>query len=110
LAARLFQRKDDNGISGIEAWITFSVYLFPSLGEGMPFRVGKRHWNALLSGLLALTACTATPTGLESTPTAVTVRYDGIANSIDDATQVAQKACAARGKTARLRKVSDQGI
>ena len=72
----------------------------------MTIRIGTMH----LLGLLALTACTATPTVLESSATAVTVRYDGIANGIDDARQVAQKACAARGKTARLRKVNDQGI
>jgi hypothetical protein len=65
---------------------------------------------ALLSGLLALTACTATPTVVENSAAAVTVRYDGIVNNIDDATQVAQKACAAHDKTARLRNVSDQGL
>jgi hypothetical protein len=81
----------------------------------MTFRIGNRPWGrrrgpALLSGLLALTACTSTPTVVESSATAVTVRYDGIANDIDDATQVARKVCAARGKTARLRNASDQGL
>jgi len=65
---------------------------------------------ALFCGLLALTACTATPTVVENSPTAVTVRYDGVANGIDDATQVAQKVCASHGKTARLRKVNDEGL
>ena len=64
----------------------------------------------LLSGLLALTACTATPTVVENSPTAVTVRYDGVVNGIADATQVAQKVCASHDKTARLRKVNDEGI
>lgn len=68
------------------------------------------HRIALLSGLLALTACTATPTVVENSATAVTIRYDGVVNGIDDATQVAQKVCAAHGKTARLRKVNDQGL
>jgi hypothetical protein len=68
------------------------------------------HRIALLSGLLALTACTATPTVVENSAAAVTVRYDGIVNNIDDATQVAQKACAAHDKVARLRNVSDRGL
>ena len=76
----------------------------------MTFRIGKMRGPALLSGLLALPACTATPTVLESTPTAVTVRYDGIVNNLDDAKQVAQKVCAEHSKTARLRTVNDQGI
>ena len=75
----------------------------------MTFRIAGLG-RALLLGLLALTACTSTPTVVESSATAVTVRYDGIANDIDDATQVAQKVCAARGKTARLRNASDQGL
>ncbi len=68
------------------------------------------HRIAFLSGLFALGACTATPTVVENSTAAVTVKYDGIANNIDDATQVAQKACAAHGKIARLRNVSDQGL
>jgi hypothetical protein len=76
----------------------------------MTFRTCRIPGPALLSGLLALTACTSTPTVVESSATAVTVRYDGIANDIDDATQVARKLCADRGKTAQLRNVSDQGL
>jgi hypothetical protein len=76
----------------------------------MTFRTRRRCGPALLSGLLALTACTSTPTVVERSATAVTVRYDGIANDIDDATQVARKLCADRGKTTRLRNVSDLGL
>ena len=65
---------------------------------------------ALLSGLLALAGCTATPTVVENSAEAVTVRYDGIVNNIDDATQVAQKVCASHDKIARLRKVNDEGL
>jgi hypothetical protein len=65
---------------------------------------------ALSSGLLALTACTATPTIVENSATAVAVRYDGIVNNLDDAKQLAQKACAAHDKIARLRRVADEGI
>ena len=49
------------------------------------------HRIALLSVLLALVACTATPTVVENSATAVTVRYDGIANKIDDATQIRKR-------------------
>jgi len=65
---------------------------------------------ALLSGLLALTACTSTPTIVENSPTEIAVRYDGIVNKLEDAKQLAQRACAAKDKIARLRKVSDEGI
>jgi len=65
---------------------------------------------ALLSGLLALTACTSTPTIVENSPTEIAVRYDGIVNKLDDAKLLAQRACAAKDKIARLRKVSDEGI
>ena len=68
------------------------------------------HRVALLSGLLALAACAATPTIVENTATEVAVRYDGIVNKIDDAKQVAQRACAAKDKIARLRKVDDEGL
>ena len=76
----------------------------------MTFRAARKHRLAILSVPFALSACTSTPTVVQNTPTAVAVRYDGIANDIDDATQVAQKVCAARGKTARLRNASDQGL
>ena len=40
---------------------------------------------------------------VENTPSAITVRYDGI-ETMEDATAAANKACAAYGKTARFRK------
>ena len=64
----------------------------------------------LLLGLLALTACTSTPKVVENTDTEVAVRYDGIVNKIDDAKQMAERACAAKDKIARLRKVDDEGL
>ncbi len=76
----------------------------------MTFRTAKRRWLAVLSVPLVLSACTNTPTVVENTATAVAVRYDGIVNSIDDAKLTAEKTCAVRGKTARLRRVSDQGL
>jgi hypothetical protein len=68
------------------------------------------HRTALLSGLLALSACTSAPTVVENSATAVAIRYDGIVNNLDDAKQLAQKACAAHDKIARLRKVDDEGL
>ena len=100
-------RRDRSSVTMTMA--TFSGFL-PFFGNEMTFRIGRMRGTALLSGLLALGACTATPTVVENSATAVTVRYDGIANNIDDASQVAQKACAAHGKSARLRNVSDQGL
>jgi hypothetical protein len=76
----------------------------------MTFRISRNSWPVALSLLLALSACTSTPTVVRNTDTEVAVRYDGIVNSLDDAKQVAEKTCAARGKTARLRRVSDQGL
>ena len=76
----------------------------------MTFRIGRMRRIALLSGLLAVTACSGTTEVVENSPTAVTVKYGGIGTDIDDATQLAQKVCASRGKTARLRKINDEGI
>jgi hypothetical protein len=83
---------------------TFSALFISFFGAGIMHRI------ALLSGLLALVACTSTPTIVENSATEVAVRYDGIVNNIDDAKQMAQKACASHDKVARLRKVDDEGI
>ena len=76
----------------------------------MTFRTSKMRRVALFSALLAVTACSGTAEVVENSPTAVTVKYGGFGTDIDDATQVAQKVCASHGKTARLRKVNDEGI
>jgi predicted RecB family nuclease len=41
---------------------------------------------------------------LENTSMAVTIRYDGVLKTLDDATTAARKACAAYDKTAQLRR------
>jgi hypothetical protein len=46
---------------------------------------------------------------VESSPTAVTVRY-GSLDGIDAATQLAQSACALHRKTARLRNTANFGL
>jgi hypothetical protein len=76
----------------------------------MIFPTAKKRWLVVLSVPLALSACTSMPTVVRSTDAEVAVRYDGIVNGIDDAKQMAEKTCAVRGKTARLRRVSDQGL
>jgi hypothetical protein len=76
----------------------------------MTFRKHRMRRIALLCGALAVTACSGTTEVVENTPTAVTVRFAGFGTDIDDAKQVAQKVCASHGKTARLRRVNDEGI
>jgi hypothetical protein len=54
---------------------------------------------ALLAGLAACASLKVT----DDTPNSVTIRYDGVASSFDDATAAANQACAKYGKTAKLR-------
>ena len=63
----------------------------------------------LLVGLLQLTACDAVQI-VENADTHVSVRYDGIMNGLDQATELAKRACAAHGRTAKLQKVYYQGL
>jgi|SRR5580658_9706021 hypothetical protein len=44
----------------------------------------------------------------EDTPMAVSVRYDGVIQTLDDATRAAQTACAAHGKKAQLRTTDEK--
>jgi hypothetical protein len=46
---------------------------------------------------------------VENSATAVTVRYSSL-DGIEEATQLAQKACATRRKTARLRNTANFGL
>ena len=64
----------------------------------------------LLVALLlpAIAACSG-PAIVESSASAVTVRY-GTLDGIDEATQLAQKACAVHRKTARLRTTANFGV
>jgi len=52
------------------------------------------------------------PVGLrmvDDTPTSITIRYDGVAQTLGEATAAAQKACAAHGKIAQLRDTDVKG-
>jgi hypothetical protein len=57
---------------------------------------------------LAVSACSS-PALVESSATAVSVRYGGI-GGIEEATQLAQRACAVHHKTARLRNTTSFGL
>ena len=63
----------------------------------------------LLAGLLQLAACDAVQI-VENADTHVSVRYDGIMNGLDQATELAKKACAVHGRTAKLQKVHYEGL
>jgi hypothetical protein len=63
----------------------------------------------LLVGLLQLAGCDAVQI-VENADTHVSVRYDGIMNGLNQATELAKKACAAHGRTANLKKVYYEGL
>jgi len=52
---------------------------------------------------LSLSGCSSLRI-VENNPAAVTVRYDGIVQTLSDATAVAEKRCGRYGKSAKLRK------
>jgi len=58
--------------------------------------------------ILTMAACSGLAI-VESSATAVTVRY-GSLDGIDEATQLAQRACAVHRKTARLRNIANFGL
>jgi hypothetical protein len=43
----------------------------------------------------------------ESTPQAVSIRYDGVIETLEDVTEVARKSCALYGKTVHLQTVDE---
>src|ERR1700747_3194805 len=63
----------------------------------------------LFAGLLQFAGCDAVQL-VENADTHVSVRYDGIMNGLDQATELAKKACAAHGRTANLKKVYYEGL
>jgi len=64
-----------------------------------------------LSILIGLCACSAADVKIvETSASSVTVRYDGITQSLEVATAAANKACAAYGKTAHWRSTSNFGL
>ena len=65
--------------------------------------------KVFLVGLLQLTGCDAVQI-VENADTHVSVRYDGIMNGLDQATELAKKACATHGRAAKLQKVYYEGL
>ena len=64
-------------------------------------------WAFALLAILAETSGCWEMKVEESTPQAVSIRYDGLIQTLEDATEVARKNCARYGKTAHLRKVDE---
>jgi hypothetical protein len=64
---------------------------------------------ALVLLLAILAGCDAVQI-VEGSDTHVSIRYDGIANGLDDAKQLARQACGRYGKTARLRRTYYEGL
>jgi len=60
-------------------------------------------------GLLLLAGCDPVQI-VEGDETHVSIRYDGIANGLDEATHLAQKACAEHGRVAKLRRTYHEGL
>ena len=58
---------------------------------------------------ILLTACDPVRV-VEGSETHVSISYDGIANGLDEAKQVAATACRRYGKTARLRRTYYEGL
>jgi hypothetical protein len=59
--------------------------------------------------LLALAACDPVQI-VEGSDTHVSIRYDGAMNGLDQATELAKRACAEHGRTAKLRKAYHEGL
>ena len=81
-------------------------------------RIGEKAWLqrtrrtggiGCVAVLLALTACDPVQI-VEGSDTHVSVRYDGVMNGLDQATELAKRACAEHGKTARLRQAYHEGL
>lgn len=79
------------------------------LGLRVAAALGRVCRAALLAVPLLAAACDAVQV-VESSDSAVSVRYDGIVNGLGQATELAQRACAAYRKTAKLRKVYYEGL
>ncbi|MGH7047462.1 MAG: hypothetical protein ACREE2_13860 [Stellaceae bacterium] len=63
----------------------------------------------MLAVAMLLAACDPVQI-VESSETHVSIRYDGVANGLDQATRLAQKACATHGRTAELRQTYHEGL
>jgi hypothetical protein len=71
-------------------------------------RIRVEQKRLSIGALLLLAGCSG-PALVENSTTAVTVRY-GSTDGIEEATQLAQKACSVHHKTARLRNIANFGL
>lgn len=85
-------------------------------GEGSRLRAAPAAGRVrLLAAMLSLaagftlTACDPVQI-VEGSDTHVSVRYDGVMNGLDQATELAKKACAEHGRTAKLRRTFYEGL
>jgi hypothetical protein len=80
------------------------------VGVGGRLRTPARESRlAALAAVLLLAACDPVQI-IEGSDTHVSIRYDGVMNGLDQATELAKTACAAHGKTAKLRKTYYEGL
>jgi hypothetical protein len=77
-------------------------------GRGARLR-GLAVWASLLALLPFVAGCDPVQV-VEGSATHVSIRYDGVANGLDDAKEMAQQACGRYGKTAKLRKTYWEGL
>jgi hypothetical protein len=66
-------------------------------------------WIAWLAGLMSLNACDPVQI-VEGSDSHVSIRYDGVMNGLDQATELAKKACAEHGRAAKLRRTYYEGL
>jgi hypothetical protein len=83
-------------------------------GKDARLRLGQHAERAIwLAGvaILAASVVACDPVQIvEGSDTHVSIRYDGVINGLDEATQLAQKACAEHGRAARLRRTYYEGL
>jgi len=77
--------------------------------DGPRLRAKLTGHATLLAGLLQLAACDAVQI-VENADTHVSIRYVGVMNGLDQATDLAKRACAVHGRTAKLQKVYYEGL
>ena len=89
-------------VAFIAAVLVIGLMLVGYHDQQWPISISHAISGALALSLAVLCGCSG-PRIIENTPAAVTVRYDPVVDSLEDATAAAAKACAAYGKIARLR-------
>jgi hypothetical protein len=93
-------------VAFIAAVLVSGLMLVGYHDQQWPISISRAISAALALSLAVLCGCSG-PRIIENTPAAITVRYDPIVDSLEDATAAAMKACAAYGKIARLRQNAD---